>query len=228
MIIIIGDSWGVGEWDRECCLSGPGFGQLMMLHTSDGIVNLSAGNFSNTQAINRLELFFNRFSPNDTDTIYWVVTCPTRCVTEKYYIDMPGGIVDNSYEILHKSLDRANQLAQQHNIKINLIGGLCDLDSVDVQQYSNLEMRVASWGRLLDANYHTYPIMPAYLDTLGTLLKQQRPDLLDEWIEIVEQTQSKITCWKKMQYFSADGSHPDRNGHLVLRNHLYPEFSSIR
>lgn len=229
MIIITGDSWGVGEWNKSCNLNGPGIGQLLMLHTTDGVINLSQGNFSNTQIANRLENFLQRWSANDADTVYWIVTCPSRCVDVNYYIDTKDGILENSYKILHKSLEKMNSIAEQHNIRIKLIGGLCDLNSIDIKNYSKLEIVVPSWGELLDSSYQTFVLTPNYMVEFGKLIKEKRSELLPEWLDVSNQITKKYQSWKKLSttYFSTDGNHPDRFGHRVLRDYLYPEFSQI-
>jgi hypothetical protein len=192
------------------------------------VVNISQGASSNTESLNRLTLFLKRFSVDCYDTIYWIVTCPSRCVTPEYYIaNNNHTVLENSYKILYDSLEKANILGKQHNITIKLIGGLCDLDSIPIQNYSNLEICVPSWGRLLNSSYNSGILYPAYWKELGLLIKSTCPELLLEWIHITEQIQNKDKSWKEMSntYFSTDARHPDRYGHRVLRDYLYPEFS---
>lgn len=221
MIIIIGDSWGVGEWDENCNLSGPGFGQYMMLH--DTVVNFSLGAASNTQALDRLEDLLNRFSANHQDTFYWIVTCPARCSNIEAFLESTQGILDTATYYLKMALDRAQKISSKNNILINLIGGLCDLDRIDVAHYPNLRLRVLSWGRLITKDYVTGLIDPVWWPELGERIKRSRPDLLKEWVDLSDQIISRQRCWK--QIFTTCGCHPDRHGHLILRDHLYPEWS---
>lgn len=227
MVIIIGDSWGVGEWDQCCNLGGPGFGQYMMLH--DQVINLSLGAGSNTDSLTRLEVFLEKFQPDVHDTFYWVVTCPSRYVTPDYYVSQCNGLMAAHYSLLDLAMSRANTIAQKYNITIKLIGGLCDLDTVTTNLYPMLSIQVPSWGLLLNSNYKTWPgyPWPNFWAEVGQLSKKNN-NLTQEWIDISDCLTKKTQCWESMKsyYFSTDGEHPDRHGHLILRNHLYPEWSS--
>lgn len=221
MIIIIGDSWGVGEWGldkNEYCLIGPGIGQYLSLdHT---VVNLSAGGASNTQAIDRLDLFLTRYTVDDGDTVYWIVSSPARGVDIKSIAQSELTIDQAIRKLLNTSMDRAELLGKQHNITINLIGGLCDLNTVDISQYQYLQVAVPSWGQLIDNEYqqsvHSYDI---HWDLLGQELID--PIKKQEWLELT------ISCENKrksmIKNFNTDQHHPDRYGHIKLRNHLYPD-----
>ena len=224
MIIVIGDSWGVGEWSSECHLSGPGFAQYMALHSE--VFNLSVGAASNTLCLDRLESLFSRLKLCRTDTVYWVVTCPTRCITIKDLLDADSlqSVIDMS---LQKALSRANVLAANADVTINLIGGLCDLDYVDFKPYPNLHAAVPSWCKLLDADYPSFPAYSNYWCELGERLSDtENDDRMRQWIDIADKFLAKEKSWHNMQltFFGTDGGHPDRRAHLLLRNYLYPEW----
>jgi hypothetical protein len=133
-------------------------------------------------------------------------------------------------QLLDQTFDAANNIAKDHDITINLIGGLCDLDQTKIN-YSNLEIRVPSWGRLLNPDYYTWPGLPTkdFWEQVGELArsKKQNSSLLQEWLDLSDHHLRKTRCWHSMKdrYFSTDGSHPDRHAHLALRNHLYPKWS---
>jgi len=229
MIVITGDSWGVGEWSKTYQLSGPGFTNYLAL--SSEVVNLSAGNSSNTDSLTRLLAFLNRLDPKfdfNFDTFYWIVTDPIRCV-ESTICQVSDSLKGTTVKALTDSLAQANTLATEYNIKLKLIGGLCDLNNVDLSTFSNLEIAVPSWGRLLTDDYNTsiYGDIPRWPD-LGIKIKELRPDLLDEWNDIATEVNNKLKSWDKMKdtFFTTCGYHPDRNGHLTLHNYLYPEFKS--
>ena len=128
-------------------------------------------------------------------------------------------------QLLNKCLQNANDLAKSFNIIIKLIGGLCDLNSVDITSYTNLEISVVSWGQLLDPNYSTSLITNNWVE-IGQTVKKENPKLLEEWNLVAESISKKHQSWDnlKNQYFSTDGRHPDRFGHLALRNYLYPQW----
>jgi hypothetical protein len=227
MIIIIGDSWGVGEWGVDpitqdpCSLVGPGIGQLLMFHNQ--VVNLSVGSGSNTKSLHCLEAFLSKYRTGRSDTVYWIVTCPTRGIDLNELIRSPQGITANIHSILDGLFSKADQLAKNNNIYIKLIGGLCDLNDIDINQYSNLEMCVASWGKLLDDSYATSLLWE--VDQLGEIVSATRPSLLPEWLELADQVVNKTKIMEMTpKYFVA--SHPSRLAHRVLRDHLYPEWHS--
>jgi hypothetical protein len=223
LIVIVGDSWGVGEWDKNCCLSGPGFGQYLMLH--DRVLNLSVGAASNGMALDRLEDLLAKFCPDDFDTFYWIVTSPDRCRTLEYFL----GTSDLGSEIekcLEESFSRANMLAQKYSIDINLIGGVCDLNQVNLDAHSNLKIAVESWGELLMPGYAKSRIDPFFFRSLGESIDYLNIALKKTWVDYADQAELKYQSWETMRdrYFSTDGTHPDRHAHLVLKNYLYPDW----
>jgi len=224
MKIIIGCSWAVGEWSRACNLAGPGFGQLLMLH--DQVTNLAVGAGSNSMALDRLEQFVDRYQVGIDDDIYWVVTCPSRCRELSWFLTEPG-LHQALYSVLDASLKRAVELVHLYGLRFHLIGGLCDLDKINLSLYEDLDFCVPSWGQLLDPDYSTSPFMPGNWTDLGVEIKQSRPDLLAEWIEISEQILSKQRSWERMSdtFFKTDGRHPDSDAHRRLRDHLWPEWA---
>lgn len=221
MIIIVGDSWGVGEWSKDWNLSGPGFGHYLMLH--DQVCNLSLGAGSNTDSLDRLSQFFKKYKVDQHDTIYWIVTCPSRDIDIKQCLDKSGSLKQTLLNSLFKSLDTAQKLATHYDIQINLIGGLCDLNSIDISQYTNLNVCVPSWGRLLDQQYKIGAFYPTSWTDLGRLIKEHYPDHLEDWADIADEVIAKNQSWSKI--FHTDGSHPDRHGHKILHDHLYPEWA---
>jgi len=221
MIIIIGDSWGVGEWDKDCNLGGPGFGQYLMLH--DRVVNLSVGSGSNTQSLDRLSEFLNKFQSDDYDTFYWIVTCPSRCIDIRDHLPLTKSLEQVLLDTLYQSMDRAQHIAQQHGIQINLIGGLCDLDNVDITEFTRLNAKIPSWCRLLYDKYATSPMYPDNWQEIAKIIKKSYPYHLQSWNTIADKIIEKNHSWQ--QIFTTDGCHPDRKGHQILHNHLYPEWA---
>ena len=221
MIIIIGDSWGVGEWDKDCNLSGPGFGQYLMLH--DRVVNLSAGGGSNTQSLDRLCKFLDKFNPDEYDTFYWIITCPSRCIDIRDHLPLTKSLEQVFLETLHKSMHRAQCIAQHYGIQINLIGGLCDLDNVNMVEFDRLDIKVPSWGSLSHDQYATSPVYPMHWPEIGELIRKSYPHHLQSWNSIADIIIKKNEILNRI--FHTDGYHPDRHGHKILHDHLYPEWA---
>jgi len=223
MIVIIGDSWGVGEWgtegDRGMALAGPGIAQL--LNYNFDVVNLSKGGGSNLLGLTLLEKFLSRFCPDNRDEFYWIVTEPMRDIAITDLLNVTG-IKTHTMTVLTDSFSKVNYLAKQCNIKINLIGGWCDIDPAWVDDFSNLKVVVSSWGSIVHKNYPGSIFGDMNLEKLGTELKTRNSSLMAEWLDIVDQVNSKIETWKK---FGWKSHHPDRYAHRILRDRLYPESS---
>jgi len=226
MIVILGDSWGVGEWGKNNSITGPGIGQYFNLYGK--VINLSEGGCSNTEQLIYFKNLLEKFTPEQHDVFYWIVTDPVRCFARQNKItDL---LIDQSTletairSTLDRFLNNVNTIAQQHSIKINLIGGVCDLDTVDISKYSNLTIKVPSWGKLLDNTYASSIYDAGHIMNLGLLIKSTRPDLLDEWHLIADLAIKKADSWKQLfnKKLSNDSSHPNRYGHSILSDLLYP------
>jgi len=234
VIVILGDSWGVGEWGTDpktqqtCSLTGPGIGQYFSLHGK--VINLSEGGCSNTDQLVYFKNLLEKFTPDHNDVFYWIVTDPVRCFANKN--KMSELLVDQTTleaairSTLDLFLNNVNVIAEQRNIKINLIGGVCDLDTVDISKYSKLTIAVPSWGKLLDNTYASSVFDAGHMIELGQLIKTTRTDLLDEWHSISDLTIKKENSRTQLfnNNLSDDSSHPNRYGHRILRDLLYPRY----
>jgi len=223
MIIITGDSWGVGEYSEDYQLSGPGFANYLALNNT--VVNLCNGDSSNTQAIVELETFLYKLNPRldlQHDTFYWIVTDPIRCVES-----IPcTSLKTTTTTALHDSLKQANEIAYVYGIKLKLIGGLCDLHNTDISEFINLEIAVPSWCQLLMDNYNA----SLYGDiSRWTKIGNEIEDI-SEWTDIACELDNKFKSLDELKdtFFTTCGHHPDRNGHLALRDYLYPEFKNFK
>lgn len=235
MIIILGDSWGLGEWGRDesgHCLTGPGIAQYFSLQDPSRVINLSEGGSSNSLQLEYFKQFLIQFKPFKGDVIYWIVSDPLRCVDSFEEFCSESGTLE--YLIQKKITDfisRVNDIVEQYdNINcVRLIGGLCDLNNIDVTEYKKIEMTVPSWCKLLASEYITSPYCTDRLAELGEAVKKYNPKLLEEWQQISTQTLVKRDSFDKLitqQGLSNDGYHPNRYGHKKLRDFLYPKFAN--
>lgn len=213
MVIIIGDSWGVGEVGVDGAL-GPGIGQYISLN--DKVINLSGGGLSNTECLDRLAHLFEQFNPEPVDRFFWIVTCPCRCLPFNNYTALKNiTVTDLAEQLLYKALDAANTLAHCASIKIELIGGMCDLNEEHVEYFENLELLVPSWGTLLDPQYPKAPFVanPVLFEHTArdesALLAMER----------------KYNYWQSNEYYP-DAAHPNKMGHFMLRNAIFPGLPS--
>lgn len=223
MIIILGDSWGVGEWgadkDSDCCLTGPGIGQYINMH--DTVINLSVGAGSNTVSLNRLEDLLDKIHIDNYDTIYCIVTDPLRCIDDVQIILSQPSIKEEVNTLLNKFLARANSIGERCQKTINLIGGLCDINNIDISNLPYLNTVVPSWGRLLDKNYNaSYYSHSQLWNQIGE--KCATPEHKLEWINLTKLCDDKMMSMNKL--FTTDKSHPTRYHHRILRDFLFPNW----
>ena len=225
MIIISGDSWGVGEWGSGpsigVALTGPGIAQYFGLHNK--VTNLSEGGCGNLDSFLYLRTFLRKYKADARDICYYIVTDPMR--DPGCFDDLSQGIEQASRLQLDRILNKLNNLANTHKIQINLIGGCCDLDTVDILSYPNLKIIVPSWGKLIDK---TYPSSIFWGDGVRSLdtNKLTCAELKEEWSDLVDLILKKEAIFKKWirQGLSADGCHPNRLGHRILRDFLCPGY----
>jgi|688.fasta_scaffold374901_2 hypothetical protein len=234
MIIIAGDSWGVGSWSfpqhnrNAYSLTGTNFATLASLHNDLGAVNLCGANGQLHHAIDRYKIFLNRYTPDISDTFYWILTDPLRGI-DLDTIKTWTTIEQAANDILKDVLQKANVLAEEHKIKINLIGGLCDLDTALINDFDNLVCAVPSWCQLLNKNY----TKSIFFDSgnwpeIGKYIKKHRLDLMDEWLTVSNLVLRKYYFYNKHPiYFNRHDTHPTPAAQKVLKDYLYPEFTTI-
>lgn len=234
MIIILGDSWGMGEWgidprSKETALTGPGIGQYFSLH--DKVINLSEGGSTNTAQLMWLSELLEKYTPDAGDTFYWIITDPLRCMKHHGTLETKFQSADNIEQLVRTELDsffdQVNKHGRSYGVNFNLIGGRCDLNTVDLSNYQHLNSPVPSWGQLLDSTYATSLYCEDYLGEVGTIIHKHRPDLLKEWNEISDQAlkKRKSIDQLKLKGFINDNIHPNRYAHIKLRNFFAPEYA---
>ena len=226
MRIFTGGSWAIGEFDRASRLIGPGVAQYFALH--DDVINLSKGQSSGLKQIEVLDNFLNRFVLFPGDTVYWLIHNPLIGIpTEEIYKDQTSLAVSIK-NILIKNLEYADTIANKYKITINLIGASCDLDSVTTAQYTNLNILIPSWGKLMNESYPSsiFARQTNELDLLKLELEKYRPDLIPEYESITGMAFSKrkfmLTVSDKFASF-----HPTSLAHKQLRDYLSPEWAHI-
>jgi hypothetical protein len=226
--IIVGDSWAVGEWGFDGTsgshynIVGPSFGS----YTSKwyNVINLGRGGNSNRDSLITLESFLNQFTPLDKDSFYFIVTDPLRDLDYKsFLLSIQTTLYQSIMELVIKDLTTLDKIAKQHNIVVNLIGGLCDLTDLDVAVFTNLKSLIPSWIQIHHAEHVSSVINEEYWAELGKNVKQYRSDLLEEWINLSDVVEKQYQLTEKSQYFrkeiltiETDGCHPNRHSHIIV------------
>ena len=225
--IFTGASWSIGEFGEHNRLVGPSITQYVALH--DCVVNLCKGALSNFDQINRLDTFLTRYKiQHDSDTVYWLVHNPLACMPIEQIYQGQASLAASIEKIVIDQLSYANTVAKNYKIIINLIGASCDLSTINIDQFKNLNMLVPSWGKLIDESYPA-SIFAHQADEFTRLkneLEIHRPDLITEYERISGMAFRKrkfmLTQPDKFASF-----HPTSQSHRLLRDHLFPEYSHL-
>ena len=219
-LLIVGDSWAMGEWDwdnenRYAC-THKGLEQYF-LDAGCSVQNKSIGGASNSQSILTLQLL----DLNQYKSILWFQTDPLRDITDsqlflKEYNSFQK-VIEHQKELLNKTYLNLNSL----EIEILCIGGCSKLELDLIKYYPNLT-----------------PIIPSVMEFLIPDFKH--PEIwFSGWFQDIDR-QFSIDCINKFLYnkqlqdqlgwlyrdlFWPDGRHPNRWGHKKIFEYLNANLS---
>ena len=228
MKIIVGDSWGVGEWGTthgNYEITGPGFAQYLSL--KDQVCNLSVGGASNADCVARLESFLQRYHLAANDQIFFVVTDPKRQLLQpslkNWVLNCSTTLQESITRMLQDQLQAIEDLAAHYHTRVNLIAGFIDLVGYDHRTYPHLDVLVDSWIRLHVPSYQPTIMNKTWWPEIGEVIKIHRPDLLEEWLRLGEHITRRWAAMSSHTLFQeqaittrTDGLHPTRYSHQQL------------
>lgn len=206
MIVIIGDSWGRGEW-RGCEITHGGLGQYLV-DAGRPVTNLSRGNGQNDEAMHDLEDYL---AHNTTpDAVIWFVTCPLRTSLHRIY--------DNPIDWAHRQLITAfgylDQMALRYQTQIYVIGGLCDIPPEIVQQpYDRVTVIIDSVSAMLISNFPR--------TVFGDVKELHRIKSTEQALDIAHQIEQKYNQYDQSDFFP-DGGHPNQQAHQMIFEKIRP------
>ena len=230
-LIIVGCSWGCGEWrinNRILELAHPGLTEY--LSTDFNVVNLSRCGASNWQSCFVLRNYLHHVNNSDLCDIVVLQTDVARTACSEVYqvdYDYLYSHSSNLSDFYQKTLEifyiKLNELAQEYNLKIHLVGGLSDLNTDVISLYSNLDVICNSWITLLDST-HTPDVVPLILNpSLLTKIKQHNNvELFEEVIQYSDRQFLKAQTLMETDYFGPGFGdfHPNRKAHEILAKHI--------
>lgn len=218
MVIFIGGSWGVGEWDYHQ-LTGPSV--VNFFSEQEVTLNLCRSSTGAAAHLDSLTKFLTKYKHDYYDVFYWLVHNPLVDVPVEEIYSGADTLNSGVHNLLVKQLTQANKIANEYDILINLVGASCDLDSIDMSQFNRLLLKVPSWGKLLIPEYPTsiFAHQADHLTDLKLALEQHRPDLLEEYYKIGSMAFKKRRCMQKNENMF-QSFHPTSLGHLKLRDYL--------
>jgi hypothetical protein len=242
-IAIFGGSWGCGEWGNPV---SPGVLSLNRNHITHlgleqyftdlghKVVNMSGPGGSNKKSIDELTDFL--ITQRHNLIVLFIISEPTRnfgpeYATFKQDIVDHNGLFEFRAKTLYNDLKILNELGQQHNQVIQLIGALGSIP--DVSQYSNLSCLCRSWPELLVGNLHPdidfelFGIWEQWLIDGEIInkwftpknLQQFESKFADKLVQQLEQLDANRIIFEH-QLFYPDKCHPNRDGHKILFNYI--------
>ena len=229
-ILIIGDSWGVGEWPDPAEKSAyteyrnmNHYGLAQYLEEAGhNVVNLSEGGKSNKYISWMLKFYLQRVNKN-IDLVYIFQT--------EFYKELVLEEFDtNSFEHLlnqynSRFLRALSEISQDYNVKINLIGGASDTDN-----YPNLEsdfpgVKIACQSLvnlLVNSDPNVSKPLFSYVIPKNKLIEfKNKFDDLEFILDFIDAGLSRGRQIQTNKFlFWPDGSHPNRIGHKILFDYL--------
>lgn len=225
-ILIAGDSWAGGEWSggNPPKLLHGGLGDYFQ-QAGYEVNNIHSPGKGNRHNINLCTEFLHLHGP-DPRVIFFVVSDPLRnydlpCQGIKQDIVDCGGLFELQKYHLRKDLEQLNQLAQQYETVVNLIGGLTTID-IDLSDLQYLRCLVRSWPELLvgqdpafsHIDWNCFGIWGKWQSIVAAQLTAD--NALDR--KVIDQMTAMTNNDHVFEHelFQPDGAHPNRQGHKIL------------
>ena len=240
LIIIAGDSWGVGEFSGEGesrlgsdKVSHSGLQHYFEEHNQT-ILNLSKPGGNNTESFLRCANFIENNSQlqNQIKSIIVFQTEWVRDLMDSWHLEecLEYSLEDLKSRWISRLYMRFSELSQKYNIPVYIIGGCSDtlwLDNMHIE-YPGVQIVCQSLTNLLVNGDHRIeqPILVScqyHLLEKIVLLKKNKISNSDKLLLIDELTASehRIKIWRSQRYwFYPDGIHPNREGYKKLFEHL--------
>lgn len=239
MIVIIGDSWGCGEWS-DMSISHKGLEQYLRDYNLP-VINLSIGGGTNYGSSRQLAQFLGSGILDYIPKITHVLAFQTEWCRDYYiYSDFHGKLIKNPTWSFPPSIKNVQDiidirsttvsnwqyflqdLAQKYTFKVGLIGGASDtiwLDRFSIE-YPGVEIVCQSLTNLCVNNNHRVdrPVLnlnQAPIDQMKKTLQDSTN--LELLIDDMDEAIHRSNQWKNnKEYFWPDGVHANRLGHKKL------------
>jgi hypothetical protein len=239
MLLIAGDSWGCGEWAAAPSFTVAHRGLCDFLSTDHTVVNLSRPGGSNWQSYDRIKNFFESgCSLQVKDPITHVFVFQTEWWRDfrlsTAFPSKEQDLYDFSIlqhttitEIMYNWYYRLSDLAQEHSIRIGIIGGISDTEYFDnfETEIPGVFIACQSLINLCINNTHRVdsPCYGVMSNTVVEQLKKYNNNTqgIRQLIQYIDQSLSRKDELKMhKEWFWPDGCHANRNGHYCLYNHI--------
>ena len=237
--LIAGDSWGCGEWDKDCTHNPHRGLEQYLVEDGHQVTNLSNQGISNHDIYQRIDAYFRR---NTTHTIDAVFVFQTEYNRDYKHSDgwenelhaqdwaelvEPEDIAMRWISRFYKNL---SNIFQKYNCAIYIIGGHSDtlwFDNMS-DHYPGCEIVCQSMTNLILNGNHCVdqPVLSFYEQKTEELVKRVKSklddtDKLERLMTLIDQGyQREMLLRENPNYFYPDGIHPNRLGFKILYNYL--------
>lgn len=205
-IVIIGDSWGCGEWTESGQLVHPGLKHFLSAYGCS-VVNLSVAGTPNKYSISELKNFVKT---ENVDYAIWFQTDPIRDLRPYDQEPFPKNVTE-LIETGKKLLDDTYEKLNSIGIKIYCMGGLAKLEN-SINNYSNLVPIIPSIIEMLGG------VQPEYWVGDWTNMRRHPNVRLSD--ELLSEIESKPKENLPREWFYPDGYHPNRNAHYKIFQYI--------
>jgi len=238
MILIAGDSWGSGVWNRgdlrtkegQPLILHKGLEQFIVDNTDYNVKNLSRGGSSNLKIANSLRIFLEHYPQENIEKIIVFQTEYTRDLDQIFdedfkKIETPWSL---SGTFIARFYSRLSEIAKIASCPVYVVGGCSDtLWFTDEALYPGVKFICQSVTNLLINNNHRVnnPVLSLYNKDNSWIVekikKSVKPEFLDDFIKEIDKSFERTIAWSDHpEYFWPDGVHPNKNGHQKLFDFL--------
>lgn len=221
IIVIIGDSWGCGEWNGGYVVH-QGLAQYLS-DSGHAVINLSQGGGDNLGSITKLRLWLTTMvDPSAIDMVISFQTSWTRDL-ELNQIDVGYDRLKEKY--ISKFYYELSDLASKNRFPVYIIGGLSDTLFLDnwKQEYPGTKILCQSCCNFLLEN-KTNADLPNYFcevvdkQEILTAIKSKSNNLeLQHMLDDIDSAWARVSAMQNSPLlFWPDGVHPNRHGHKKL------------
>ena len=209
-ILIVGDSWGCGEWSKRGSISHRGLQNYLSRNDYD-VHNVSTPLSSTMELAKQIKTHRKVVNP---DYIIAFVPVPFRHGYEGFWLESNvwQDYVDRDREAVHNALFKIYKAS--NGVPVILLGALLKLYNEWIVNYDNMQIAIPSIIEFADPNATHFDIwvvdwckdVPYSIST-----------------EVVDNVFHNLKLWDDARYVTSiysDYAHPNRKVHRKIYNHL--------
>jgi len=230
-ILIAGDSWACGEWQRTADDYDISHGGLAdyLIDENYNVINLGQPGGGNIMATTRIDNFLATNKSIKISSIIVFQTEWTRSIVTPE--DAKLGYVHSQNKLMFKFYYQLSTSSQKFNVPVYIIGGCSDtmwIDQFSVK-YPGVSIVCQSLTNLLLHNDHRIT-NPVYSTITGHPQSADLIELLKKYVDLgdlklllddVDRGDKRLQLWAKYKkFFWPDGCHPNRYAHKILFDFL--------